>query len=243
MQPQPKVIKLHANAEFPEFDEAAARADIEAYDPARAMGTTAKRSAVASGDDRAAKLFQLSALHPDDRAEVAKRLQGITDPERRAAAEAREVEAVIRRYAISANIRRGHPNGNAYDREVAAINVEILQLEEQEAARIREELDEVARYETGPKGQALPIYRLSGLRRSEAEARLRTIAANILELEGIGGKHRLDRAMAEELAARRKAHEEARILSMANKRAAEIVADERVEALAQAKARTMRSGL
>lgn len=228
--------------DYPDFDEAAARAEIEAYDPARAMGAAAAPRAMASNDDRASKLFQLSALHPDDRAEVAKRLQGIADPERRAAAEAREVEAIIRRYAVSANIRRGHPNGTAYDREVASISVEVETLE-READRIREELDEVARYETGPRGQALPVYRHSGLARQRLNDRLQQIAANILELEGVGGKRRLERAMADELVARRKAHEEARILDMANKRAAQIVADDRIEALAQAKARHMRSSL
>lgn len=228
--------------DYPDFDEAAARTEIENYDATRAMGTAAAPRAVASGDNRAAKLFQLSALHPDDRAEVAQRLQGITDPERRAAAEAREVEAVIRRYAVASNIRRGHPNGNAYDREVAAITVEVHELERR-ASSIRAELDEVARYEKGPQGQALPVYRHSGLSRQRLNDQLQQIAANILELEGVGGKHRLDRAMAEELAARRKAHEDARILHEAGKRAAQIVADERIEELAQAKARAMRARL
>lgn len=240
-QPQQKVNPLTELNDYPDFDEAAARAEIENYDPARAMGSAATPRAVGN-DNRAAALFQLSALHPDDRAAVAQRLHGITDPERRAAAEAREVEAILRRDAVSANIRRGHPNGNAYDREVAAITVEVQELE-REAANIRGQLEEIARYETGPRGQALPVYRYSGLRRSEMEARLQSIAGNILELEGVGGKHRLDRAMKQELAARRTAHEERRILQMAEKRAAQIVADERIEALAQAKARNMKSNL
>ncbi len=242
MLPQTKEHPLSDTNDYPDFDEAAVRAEIQAYDSTRAMGPAAKPRAMASDDDRASKLFQLSALSPEDRAEVNQRLQGITDPERRAAAEAREVEAVIRRYAVASNLRRGNPNGNAFDREVAALSVEVDVLK-REAARIREELQEVGRYETGPRGQALPVYRYSGLRRSEMEARLQNIAANIEELEGVGGWHRLNRAMNEAVDARRKAHEEARIMHMAEKRAAQILAEDRIEALAQAKARNMKASL
>lgn len=228
--------------DYPDFDEAAARADIQAYDPERAIGNAPTSRAMTSNDNRAAAFFQLSALGPEDRAEVNKRLQGITDPERRAAAEAREVEAVIRRYAVSANISRGHPNGSAYDREVASISVDVQTLE-REGDRIRADLGDVARYEKGPNGQSVPVYRYSGARREGLGDRLLQITRNILELEGPGGKHRLDRAMSQELATRRQAHEDLRIMRLAEKRAAEIVTEERIEELARAKAKGLRNNL
>ena len=44
--------------DLPDFDEAAARVEIEDYDPTRAMGTAATPRAAVSNDNRAAALFQ-----------------------------------------------------------------------------------------------------------------------------------------------------------------------------------------
>ena len=229
---------------FPEFDAAAVRADIMAYDPARAMGEAAPSRAMASG---AQPTFLLSMLAPADRGDIPKRLAAIADPAERAAMEAKLVEPVVRELAHQSNIRRGHPNGTSFDQAVAEVVNQVDALYNEDD-RIAAEMDKVIRYDSviDPKtGQPshTPVYALSGRAREAAAHRRVDIAKHVIALEGPEGKLRLARAADAELAKRAELHESASILSRAEKRAREIVADERIEELARVKAARLRSQL
>ena len=226
---------------FPEFDAAAVRAEITNYNPATVPREAAPTRAMSSGRAMAPAL---SMLAPEDRGNIPQRLAAIADPERRAAVEAQLVGAVMQTKANAANIRRGHPNGSLHDQAVAEVTNRVWDLES-EAGRIGEELDAVARYETvidpvtgqpSPK----PIYAVSGTARARLEARQQQIAGNILTLEGPEGQAALNRAADAELAIRQARHEDARVLFEAERRARQIVSEERIEALAQAKAKSLR---
>lgn len=230
---------------FPEFDAAAVRADIMAYDPARAMGEAAPSRAMASG---AQPTFLLSMLAPEDRGNIPQRLAAIADPAERAAMEAKLVEPVIRELAHQSNIRRGHPNGTAFDQAVAQVTNQVWSLQEEDD-RIAADMAKVIRYDTvidPATGQPshTPVYALSGRAREAAAQRRVDIVKHVFALEdGPEGKLRLERAADEEVAKRAELHESARILTRADQRAREIVAEERIEELARAKAARLRNQL
>jgi hypothetical protein len=229
---------------FPEFDAAAVRAEIQDYSPDRAMGEPAPGRAMASG---AAPTFLLSMLAPEDRGEIPQRLAAIADPAERARMETKLVEPVVRKLAHSANIRRGHPNGTAYDQAVAQVTNQVWSLQDEDD-RIAADMAKVIRYDTAidPKtGQPshTPVYALSGRARDIAAQRRVDIVKHVFALEGPEGKLRLERAAEEELAKRAEQHESARILTLADKRSREIVAEERIEELARAKAARLRNQL
>jgi hypothetical protein len=230
--------------DFPAFDEVAARADIVNYDPGRAIGEAEPSRAQMSG---AKASFVLTMLAPEDRGDIPQRLAAITDPDERARIEAKLVEPVVRKLAHASNIRRGHPNGTAYDQEVAAVTNTVWELEGEDD-RLAAELQAVARYETviDPQtGQPTPkpIYVIAGPERDRVARRRLDIAKHIITLEGPEGAVRLKRAEDAELAKRAAQHEDARVLFEATRRAREMVAEERIEELARAKAKSMRNNL
>lgn len=230
--------------DFPAFDAAAVRADIEDYNSARATGEPAPSRAQVSG---AQAQFVVTMLAPEDRGDIPQRLAAISDPAERARMEAKLVEPVVRRLANAANIRRGHPNGTAYDQAVAEVTNQVSALLDEDD-RLAEDMAKVIRYDTRTDPQTgqpshTPIYGLSGRAREFAEQRRVDIVKHIAQLEGPEGKLRLERAREAELAKRAGQHEEARILHLAEKRSHEIVAEERIEELARAKASRLRNQL
>lgn len=229
---------------FPEFDAAAVRADIENYSIDRAIGEATPSRAQVSGP---APAFVVTMLAPEDRGDIAKRLAAIADPDERSAMESKLVEPILRQQAHAANIRRGHPNGTAYDQAVAEVVNQVDALYNEDD-RIAAEMDKVIRYDSviDPKtGQPshTPVYALSGRAREAAAHRRVDIAKHVIALEGPEGKLRLERAADAEVAKRAELHESARILSRAEKRSREIVADERIEELARAMAARQRNQL
>jgi hypothetical protein len=230
--------------DFPAFDEATTRAEIVNYDPDRAIGEAGPSRAQASG---AQASFVVTMLAPEDRGDISQRLAAIADPAERSRMEAKLVEPVVRKLAHAANIRRGHPNGTAYDQEVAAVTNTVWELEGEDD-RLAKELNEVARYETTIDPQTgqptpKPIYVIAGAERDRVARRRVDIARHIVMLEGPEGAIRLKRAEDAELAKRAEQHEDARVLFEASRRAREMVAEGRIEELARAKAKSMRNNL
>jgi len=186
-------------------------------------------------------------LPPEYRGDIEQRIAFVVDPAERARLEASLVEPVVRKLAQHANIRRGHPNGNAYDQAVAQVTNAVWELGNEDE-RIGKELAAIARYETviDPKTGSptpKPVYVIEGSARDRMAQRRIDIARNITTLEGPEGKAILKRAEDEELAKRAAQYEDARILSEAQRRAREIVAEERIEELARAKAKSLRNNL
>jgi hypothetical protein len=229
---------------FPAFDEASTYADIVDYSHERAMGEPEAPRAMVSGPPRS---FVLSALPPEYRGDIPQRLAAISDPAERARMEAKLVEPVYRQLAVAANIRRGHPNGTPYDQAVAEVTNQVWTLESEDQ-RLADQMSAIARYDTkvDPKTDQptpVPVYVIEGAARERIQRRRIDIAQNITALEGPEGKARLKRAAEEELAKRAEAHENRRILFEAEKRAKEMVANERIEELARAKAKSLRGNL
>lgn len=237
--------KIDTTDSFPAFDEVATRAEIVNYNPATVpRGDTGPSRAMVSGRTMTPALTMLA---PEHRGDIPQRLAAIADPGRRAAVEAELVGAEMQKLANASNIRRGHPNGSLHDQAVAEVLNRVEDLES-EARRINDELDVVIRYETvidPTTGQPTPkpIHAVTGATRERLAARLSAIAGNVLTLHGPEGKVALNRAADAELAIRAVRHEDARILFEADRRAREIVANERIEDMAQLKAKSLRSGL
>ena len=157
------------------------------------------------------------------------------------------MEPVVRKLANAANLRRGHPNGTAYDQAVAEVTNQVWELEAEDG-RIADEMAKVVRYDTtidrmtGQPSHA-PVYALTGRAREAAALRRVDIVKHVVALEGPEGKLRLERAAKVELARRAEQHANARILHLAERRSHEIVTEERIEELARAKAARLRNGL
>lgn len=233
------------------FDEAAALADIMNYSPDRARTPTLNGGSASSDGGVSPRLrtagagmaFSLTMLSPEQAGDIPQRLARIADPVARKQAEAEMVEAAMTAHANASNVKRGHPTGNAVDREVAAISVQILDLEAESQSNVAK-LSAVARYDqvtdpTTGHPTPVPVPLLNDAARARLEDRQRQIVQAILELEGPGGKHRIDRAAAEELEKARAAHEQARIVREADKMARTMVADRQIKALAEAKAKSL----
>lgn len=228
-------------AEYTPFNEAAALNAVRDYDPFRLAKTGPKIEGPRYRTNLKPMMVTRAAVASEHHREIGEALAGVP-PERLAQAEHDATMRVVERLAAASNVARGHPNGNARDKEIAGILHEQDELEA-EQHRILAELADVRGYETvrGPDGspQAVGIPRLDEQSQKQRRWRLGQIAQRLQGLSegGIESERRIRDAEQRELATQRQRHEEAQHVQRTKSRAAQIVRDRRVEQAAETQAR------
>lgn len=181
---------------------------------------------------RFSALPSLDGLSPAMRAEVVEAIRrGESEPE----AIAKTLETNGRN--VRALIGNG-ANSTPYHDELIDIAREVRSAS-QEFDRITAQMTEIVRHDTGPTGEAIPVYAMSGAAQRHAAARLAELNYKIGLLvtpeggHGVEAQRRLDRALFDAVEARKahtaqiEEHEEAQA------RAKQILREERINAKAE----------
>ena len=224
---------------FPAFDEAATLqaiiAEVESPSPPPADIVTAQWNA------NAEKSLVATALPPEARARVEAQMRTLpadTSPFARQMTEADLVRWEMAAATRATATARQMMEANEVGRAIAEIEFEVQEAD-RERTRIQAELAEVSRFDprTGE-----PVLKYQDSERKAREFRLMVLEGKIKHLApgGNDATVRLEQAKQRELEKRRKAHEAAFVQQEAARRADEIIRDERVEALARAKANMRR---
>lgn len=195
------------------------------------------------------ELPPLTTLDPRLRAAVEAEMRGVL-PHMRESAERRAIQKVLADNARLIRSRAGYDASvGPYWQEVAAITSEYNSLLD-EVARIDVAMAEVARWDNEfdahgkPTPKAVPVLTGTALRHAQIRQRSLIYQASLLANEdgspGPDASRRLQKALHEDVQLQKAKREEVAILREAEKRAEQIVRNERVEARAQALAKSKR---
>jgi len=184
----------------------------------------------------------LEALSPADQQTVRQRA-GSSRPEAISSA----LNAFLRERQQEVRIRCGAGDGATETEREALDQMNQLRLMGEESARIEAELAEVrehrTEYDASGSAMAVPVYALQGSIRSAREARLDEIRETMALVAGIEGEAALQRAARTDAVRIRKLQSDAFELREVERRANEMVREDRINAAARAKAKFLKGNL
>lgn len=205
-------------------------------------------SARGRGGFDVAALPGLSALSPDLRAEVERDL-GAMSPARRAEAEPAAIAQVLAKHGRGIRVLLGNGAGtNRWHDENLTIAREHHDLTA-EWSKITAQMTEVERYDVGADGNPVAVNRMSASAQVRAAAQLRDIDYRLGLLvksdgsHGIEARMRLDKAMLEAVEASKSLAAQAEEHREAEKRADQLLREERINHKAELLAKHRRTSL
>jgi len=174
--------------------------------------------------------------------------------EARAAIERRMVGEALREHSLGLRVTGGAgPNANVYQREFFAVARDRQALD-REAFDLEARLAEVDHWRPEFDAAGSPVIdartgqqkvkavdKVQGHARKQLEARRAEIERAVKALEGAEGQRRLQKALRDAVATEKAQRQQVAEYQMAERRAAEIVTEERVAKMAEAKARMLKS--
>ena len=189
-------------------------------------------------------LPKLEAFSPEVQDRIRAKLANVT-PGNRDLFEQEFIREELYQYAAYTRVKAGVGEGaNAYQREFYAINAEVNQTSD-EITRLTTELARKRTMRDPATGQVVelddPYHSPERIRAMEAE--LNNQLARLRALDGPEKARRLEKAKARAVAQRKEVLQQIADHKEAERRAAEIVRNERIEKAAEAKAKRLRSAL
>jgi hypothetical protein len=236
-----------SNFTLPDYGLEAPEDNARAHEIANADPVASTRgpvSLVDGGNIRFPATVPLTALPDRFRTPIEAQLRNLPD-HRRAAEEPRLIAEALRQNSLQLRVKAGAGEGaNPYQQEVFQLARDRQQLE-QEAWRLETELAEVVRWDnvTDPatgKATPVPVEAVQGEARKAKQGRIDEIGRHLKQLEGIEGQRRLQKAMKLTLEAEKAQREQLADNAEADRRARELVREERINKQAQARARMLR---